>query len=286
MGFIPKFICRHCGNEYLSIFNRCPHCGAKRSRQSGRAVTTTTAATRGSAANAKLNINTQWQFIFGCVLVVAVIAAVIILVSASLGGGGGKVDVEGAISWNIDPADTMPESVTVNLSANGQQVDSVTVTPDKDGNWVYSFRKLDAKDDDKNAIKYSVGVSSIAGKTINVSGTNIIISTTPKIVEPVEPEPAPTPTPNPNIHAVIINHLGRDLESEFSLASDESIDLDAIAYPVDEECVVMWKSTDESIFTVDADGVCTPVSNGWAKVVAYVGDVKHEINVRIWGFES
>ena len=112
------------------------------------------------------------------------------------------------------------------------------------------------------------------------------ISTTPKIVEPVEPEPAPTPTPNPNIHAVIINHLGRDLESEFSLASDESIDLDAIAYPVDEECVVMWKSTDESIFTVDEEGVCTAVSNGWAKVVAYVGDVKHEINVRVTGCED
>ena len=285
MGFIPQVLCRHCGHKFSGIFNRCPHCGAKRAKQTGRAAVTSTAASKGSAANARLNINTQWQFIFGCVLVVAVIAAVIILVTASLGGGE-KVDIEGSISWNIDASDTMPESVTVNLMVNGQTVDSKTVTPDKDGKWVYSFKKLDSVDKDKNEIKYAIGAVAIDGKTIYNSGSNLVISTTPKIVEPVEPEPDPTPTPNPNIHAVIINFLGTDLKEEFSLASDESIDLDAVAYPVDEECTVMWKSTDESIFTVDENGVCTPVSNGWAKVVAYVGEVKHEINVRVWGFEG
>jgi len=285
MGFIPQILCRHCGNKFSAIFNRCPHCGTLRVKPSGRAAATTTAASKGSAANARLNINAQWQFIFGCVLIVAVIAAVIILVTASLGGGE-KVDIEGAITWNIDAADSMPESVTVNLTANGQTVDSVTVTPDKNGEWLYSFKKLDSVDKDKNEIKYAISAENIDGKTIYNSGSNLVISTTPKIVEPPEPvEPEPVSTPNPNIHAVIINFLGTDLKEEFTLFAGEPLDLDAIAYPVDEECTVMWKSTDESIFTVDENGVCTAVSNGWAKVVAYVGDIKHEINVRVTGVE-
>lgn len=284
MGFIPQVICRNCGNKFPAIFNRCPSCGRKRARPSGRAAATTTAASKGSAANARMNVNTQWQFIFGCVLVIAVIAAVIILVTANLGGSK-KVDIEGSISWNLDAADTMPDSVTVNLLANGQTVSSVTVTPDKEGNWSYAFKKLDARDKSDNEIRYTISAGEIEGKTIYNSGTSLVIATTPKEVEP-EPTPSPTPTPNPKIHSVIINFLGTDLKEEFSLPSDQTIDLDAVAYPVDEECTIMWKSTDESILTVDENGVCTPVSNGWAKVVAYVGEVKHEINVRIYGFEN
>ncbi len=286
MGFIPQITCRHCGNKYMGIFNRCPHCGTRRVRPGGHAATSTTAASKGSAANARLNINTQWQFIFGCVLVIAVIAAVIILVTASLGGGE-KIDIEGQITWSIDATDTMPESVTVNLSANGQTVDTATVTEDKNGEWVYSFEKLDMYDDDDKEIRYAVSAAPIEGKTVYTSGNDLVIATE-VVVELPDPEPSPEPEPpvNPNIHTVIINFLGTDLKEEFTLFAGEPLDLDAIAYPVDEVCTVMWKSTDESIFTVDKDGVCTAVSNGWAKVVAYVGEVKHEINVRVVGFED
>lgn len=286
MGFIPQILCRHCGNKYMGIFNRCPHCGARRVRQSTRAAASTTASSKGSAANARMNINTQWQFIFGCVLVVAVIAAVIILVTASLGGNE-KVDIEGSISWQLDTTDTaVPESVTVNLTANGETVDSATVVADKDGKWTYSFKKLDMYDEEDKEIKYAVSATAIDGKTIYTSGNDLVITTEKIIVETPEPEPEPVSTPNPNIHSVIINFLGTDLKEEFTLFAGEPLDLDAIAYPVDEVCTIMWKSTDESIFTVDQDGVCTAVSNGWAKVVAYVGDVKHEINVRVTGVED
>ncbi len=288
MGFIPQITCRHCGNNYMGIFNRCPHCGTKRVTQSVRAAATTTASTKGSAAAARLNINAQWQFIFGCVLVVAVIAAVIILVTASLGGGE-KIDIEGSVTWRLDAADTMPETITVNLEANGQTVDSVAVSADKKtGEWLYSFEKLDAYDEDDKAIKYSISANAISGKEIAAAGYNLLIST--EQPEPIQPEPQeppePVSTPNPKIHSVIMNYLGTDLKEEFTLFADEPLDLDAIAYPVDEPCTVMWKSTDESIFTVDEEGVCTAVSNGWAKVVAYVGDVKHEINVRVTGCED
>lgn len=287
MGFIPQITCRHCGNQYMGIFNRCPHCGTRRVKASGRAAGTTTAASKGSAANARLNINTQWQFIFGCVLVVAVIVAVIILITTSLGGGN-RIDIEGQISWSLDATDSQPQSVTVNLLANGSTVDSATVTADKNGQWTYSFKDLKVEDEDKKAIFYSVEADEMDGKTVYNSGYDLVIATEVKIIEPTQPQtPAePEETPNPNIHTVIINHLGRDLKDEFSLAADETIDLDAIAYPIDEPCTIKWRSSNKDIFTVDADGVVTPVSNGWGIVVAYVGEIEHKINVRIWGFED
>ena len=287
MGFIPQITCRHCGNQYMGIFNRCPHCGTRRVKPSGRAPGSTTAATKGSAANARLNVNVQSQFIVGCVLVVAIIVAVIVLVTASLGGGN-RLDIDGQISWSLDATDTQPQSVTVNLLANGSVVDSKDVTADKNGQWVYSFKGLDLEDDNKKEIVYSIKASDIDGKTIYNSGYDLVIATEVEIVTlPSTQTPAePEETPNPNIHAVIINHLGRDLKDEFSLAADETIDLDAVAYPIDEPCTIKWRSSNTDVFTVDADGVVTPVGNGWGIIVAYVGEIEHKINVRIWGFED
>ena len=287
MGFIPQITCRHCGEQYMGIFNRCPHCGTRRVKASGRAAGTTTAASKGSAANARLNINTQWQFIFGCVLVVAVIVAVIILITTSLGGGN-RIDIEGQITWSLDATDTQPESVTVKLLANGANVDSATVTADKNGQWLYSFEGLKVEDEDNKAIFYSVETADMEGKTVYNSGYDLVIATKVEVVTPPQTQtPAePEETPNPNIHTVIINHLGRDLKDEFSLAADETIDLDAVAYPIDEPCTIKWRSSNKDVFTVDADGVVTPVGNGWGIVVAYVGEIEHKINVRIWGFED
>lgn len=285
MGFIPQILCRHCGNKYLGIYNRCPHCGTRRVKQSGRAAATTTAASKGSAANARLNINAQWQFIFGCVLVVAVIAAVIILITASLGGGQ-RIDIEGNVTWQLDAGDTQPETITVNLTAGGKTVESLAVSADKNGEWKYSFDKLDKYDEDDNEIKYAVSANAISGKEISAAGYNLLITTEqPEPVVPDEPDEPEVPV-NTNIHSVIINFLGSDVGDEFSMTPDEDIDLDAVAYPVDEVCTVMWKSTNEDICTVDADGVVTPVGNGWGSVVAYVGDVQDEVKVRVWGFED
>ncbi|MBO5973087.1 MAG: Cna B-type domain-containing protein, partial [Clostridia bacterium] len=176
-------------------------------------------------------------------------------------------------------------SVTVSLKANGQAIDSAVVTPDKDGNWVYDFGDMEMYDDNDMQIRYAVEAAPIDGKTIYTSGLDLVIATEAEIIE-IE-VPAATPAlANPNIHTVIINHLGRDLKDEFSLKAGESIDLDAIAYPVDEICTVMWRSSNPAVFTVDADGVVTPVGNGWGIVVAYVGEIEHKINVRVWGFED
>lgn len=84
MGFIPEITCRHCGQKYSALHLRCPHCGTRHVKQSTRSAATTASAVSGSEANKRLNSNTQWQFIFGCILVAAVIVAVIVLITASL----------------------------------------------------------------------------------------------------------------------------------------------------------------------------------------------------------
>ena len=84
MGFIPQITCRHCGNKYSAIHSRCPSCGTRRVKQTAHSAPTTASFQPGTAAAARANSNIRWQFIFGCILIIAVIVAVIILITASL----------------------------------------------------------------------------------------------------------------------------------------------------------------------------------------------------------
>ena len=84
MGFIPQITCRHCGKKFSALHSRCPYCKTRHVKQSSRTTPTTASARPGTAAAKRAETNTRWQFIFGCVLVVAVIVAVIVLISASL----------------------------------------------------------------------------------------------------------------------------------------------------------------------------------------------------------
>lgn len=85
MGFIPQITCRHCGKKFSALHSRCPHCGTRHVKQTSRTTPTTASVKTGTAAASRADTNTRWQFIFGCILVVAVIVAVIVLISASLG---------------------------------------------------------------------------------------------------------------------------------------------------------------------------------------------------------
>lgn len=61
----------------------------------------------------------------------------------------------------------------------------------------------------------------------------------------------------------------------------QDIDLDAVIYPVDSEAVVEWSSSDESIFTIDENGVLTPVSPGTAVVYAKCGGIMTNCTVYV-----
>lgn len=127
MGFIPEITCRHCGKKFSAIHNRCPHCGTRRVKQSSRAPSTTASARQGTAANSRASVNAKWQFIFGCVLVVAVIAAVIVLISASLGAGGKEPEPTPTPTATVTPTSTPtpPPTPTPSPTPN---VTSITIT--------------------------------------------------------------------------------------------------------------------------------------------------------------
>ena len=99
MGFIPDITCRHCGKKFSAIHSRCPHCGAQKHKNSGTLPPKTAPnAETGAGNTAKKSAsgmaaglfrsNTNWQFLFGCILILLIIVAVIVLISASLNKGG------------------------------------------------------------------------------------------------------------------------------------------------------------------------------------------------------
>ena len=66
-----------------------------------------------------------------------------------------------------------PESITVNLFANGEKIDSKVVKADAEGNWKYSFKNL-PKYADGQLISYTVTEDVVPEYTTEISGTTII----------------------------------------------------------------------------------------------------------------
>ncbi|APB32084.1 Cna B-type domain-containing protein [Vagococcus teuberi] len=89
-----------------------------------------------------------------------------------------KTEVSGKKTW--DDANNQdgkrPESIKVNLLANGSQVDSKTVT-EKD-NWAYTFSHLD-KYKNGEPIVYTVSEDSVPDYTVSMKDNNITNSYTP-----------------------------------------------------------------------------------------------------------
>ena len=85
-----------------------------------------------------------------------------------------KTSVNGEKTWgDANNQDGLrPESITVNLLADGKQIDSKTVTPDVNGAWKWSFSNLDKYKGGKE-IKYEVREVAVAGYESAVDGFNI-----------------------------------------------------------------------------------------------------------------
>ncbi len=66
-----------------------------------------------------------------------------------------------------------PESITVNLFANGEKIDSKAVKADAEGNWKYSFKNL-PKYANGQLISYTVTEDVVPEYTAEISGTTII----------------------------------------------------------------------------------------------------------------
>ena len=89
------------------------------------------------------------------------------------------VDVSGTKTW--DDANNQdgvrPESITVNLLANGVQKDSRTVKASD--NWVYSFTGLPKYDGNGEKVVYTVTEDAVPGYATKVDGFNVTNSRTP-----------------------------------------------------------------------------------------------------------
>ncbi|MCD8011910.1 MAG: Cna B-type domain-containing protein, partial [Lachnospiraceae bacterium] len=80
--------------------------------------------------------------------------------------------ISGTKTWadNDNVSGKRPASITINLLANGELVDSQTVTAAEDGTWNYAFTGLDKYDADNQLITYTITEDAVAGYTSVVSG--------------------------------------------------------------------------------------------------------------------
>ncbi len=88
-----------------------------------------------------------------------------------------------------------------------------------------------------------------------------LIETTPS------PAPSPTPTPTPNVEWLKITYYN-DERTEFGTTVGGQTSLGTNHFPIEIEGTVEWSSTDETICTVNSDGVVTGVGRGTATIIA------------------
>ena len=95
--------------------------------------------------------------------------------------------------------------------------------------------------------------------------------------------PTPTPVPTPQITSISVTWLGQPLPNGVIDFSGAQYDLDATPYPLMEDVVVEWYSTDESCATVDENGVVTIVGGYGTQcdIVAKVGTFEQKTH--FWG---
>ena len=91
-----------------------------------------------------------------------------------------KIDIQGTKTWNDgnDQDGTRPDSITVNLLANGNPIREAEVKPDADGNWKYSFPDLPKYGEGKE-IRYTVTEDAVTGYSTEIEGYDINNSYTP-----------------------------------------------------------------------------------------------------------
>lgn len=105
-------------------------------------------------------------------------------------------------------------------------------------------------------------------------------------VEVTTPPPTPVITPSPvptiPVASVSVTFLGSPIHEFTQRVGDAPIQLKAEIYPVEavSTAKLEWRSSDESIVTVDGTGAVTAVGPGWAEVIAECGGVA--TSCKVW----
>ena len=93
-----------------------------------------------------------------------------------------KIDIKGKKNWeDADNQDgKRPESITINLLADGTVIDTKTVTADND--WTWSFEGLDKRKDGKEIV-YTITENSVNGYETVVDGFNVTNTHSPEKID-------------------------------------------------------------------------------------------------------
>ena len=103
-----------------------------------------------------------------------------------------------------------------------------------------------------------------------------INSVTPSPSPSLLPSPTPSPSPTPTVTAIALNR------EDFTLFNvGDTFQMEATLSPATTEATVEWMSMDESVCTIDENGVVTAVDRGTTTVVATAGAARAECIVRI-----
>jgi len=124
-------------------------------------------------------------------------------------------------------------------------------------------------------ITASLGPSS---KPVETPDPTVEVTTPP----PATPTPTPTPEPTIPVTSVSITFLGSPLKEFTQRIGADPLQLKADVYPVEAVATakLTWRSSDESIITVDETGLVTAVGPGWAEVIAECGGVA--ASCKVW----
>ena len=91
--------------------------------------------------------------------------------------------------------------------------------------------------------------------------------------------PTPSPTPTPTVESITVAFAGSEL-TDFTLRTTWApLQLTATVYPVSEDAVVRWRTTDTSVITVSDNGLVTAVGPGSAYLVVECGAIAKEFKV-------
>lgn len=202
MGFVPQITCRSCGTRFSALRGRCPKCGARHVKQTGRTAPAASAPAGAAGAGQRPvsggGASGRWQLIFGLILIAAVIAAVIILIVAS-----------------GDPPEAPP---------------------------------------------------------VEIPSPSLEVTTPP----PPPTTPQPSTPPPVTVTGLIITYGGAPLAFDpFTQKLSSQIQLGVTVYPTEAlaEYTVEWRCSDESVATVDENGLVTPLAIGECEIIAECGGV-------------
>ncbi len=104
-------------------------------------------------------------------------------------------------------------------------------------------------------------------------------SPSPSFEPTPSPSPTPTPTPTPTVESITVAFAGSEL-TDFTLRTTWApLQLTATVYPVSDDVVVRWRTTDTSVITVSDNGLVTAVGAGTAYLVVECGAIAKEFKV-------